>query len=468
VKLTLIQPCIGREAGRRDLRSWQMEPLSLATLAGLTPRDVDVRLIDDRLEEIPFEESTDLVALTVETYNAQRAYQIASDYRRRGVPVVMGGFHATLRPDEVADFAESVVVGQAETIWTRVIDDYRHGTPEKLYNATRPVSLGGAAPDRSIFAGKRYLPIGLVEGGRGCAFRCDFCAVGAYHRGCLTWRPVDEIVGEMVEVARERRLIFLVDDNIAADLARAKELFRELAPHRVKWVSQCSVHAALDEEFLDLMVKSGCQGVLVGFESLSPATLQAMNKSFNTTVLDRERPLRNLARHRVPLFGTFIFGYDEDNAESFDDAVAFAREQRMALAAFNHVVPFPGTPLYERLETEDRLLYPRWWLEPHYRFNDIAFRPASMTPFELKERCIRARRAFYSTGSIVQRVLGRANRSRALMLRNYLPLNILHRLDVDRRNGYPLGDKGWTGTYLPARSATTDVEWIRREASSSS
>jgi len=278
MKLTLIQPSIGHESGRRNLRSWQMEPLSLAVLAGLTPRDVEIRLIDDRLEEIPYDAPTDLVAMSVETYTALRAYQIASDYRRRGVPVVLGGFHPTLCPDEAADFAESVVIGQAETVWEGLVDDYRHGTPEKFYNATEPPTLVGAEPDRSIFQGKRYLPIGLVEGGRGCAFHCDFCSVGAYHHGSLSWRPVDEVVREMVAVAGNRRLIFLVDDNIAADPDRAKELFRALRPHRLRWISQCSIHAALDEEFLDLMVKSGCQGVLVGFESLSTATLQIMNK----------------------------------------------------------------------------------------------------------------------------------------------------------------------------------------------
>jgi radical SAM superfamily enzyme YgiQ (UPF0313 family) len=435
---------------------------------GLTPREVEVRLIDDRLEEIPYDAPTDLVAMSVETYTARRAYQIASDYRRRGVPVVLGGVHPTLCPDEAAEFAESVVVGPAEGIWPLLVDDYRHGRPEKVYVAAESGSSAGLGPDRSIFRGRRYLPIGLVEGGRGCTFRCDFCAVGAYHRGSLTWRPVDQVVREMVSVAGERRLVFLVDDNIAADPPRAKELFRALRPHRLRWVSQCSVHAAHDEEFLDLMMKSGCQGVLTGFESLSPTTLQTMNKAFNTTVLHADGALQSLARHRVPLFGTFIFGYDEDTVESFEDTVAFARDQRMCLAAFNHVIPFPATPLYERLESQGRLLYPRWWLEERYRFNDVPFRPARMAPFELRERCLRARRSFYSIGSILQRASGRANRSRAFMLRNYLPLNILHRLDVDRRNGYPLGDTGWTGAYLPARDTTRAATRLLSGASASS
>src|SRR5689334_13517019 len=173
MRVTLIHPCIGRHRGDRSyIRTWQMEPLPAATLAGLTPRDVEIRFYDDRMEVIPYDEPTDLVAISVETYTAKRAYQIASEYRKRKVPVVMGGFHASLAPDEVARFAECVVVGEAENIWPRVIDDARHGRLEKIYRqGERRPSLKGLKPDRSIFRGKRYLPIGLVEAGRGCHFK---------------------------------------------------------------------------------------------------------------------------------------------------------------------------------------------------------------------------------------------------------------------------------------------------------
>src|SRR6476661_4973903 len=162
MRLTLIHPCIGRRPGQSYIRSWQMEPLPPATIAGLTPPDVDVRFYDDRMELIPYDEPTDLVAISVETYTAKRAYQIASEYRRRGVPVVMGGFHPTLCPDEVAEFAEIVVVGEAEDVWAQVIEDVRHGRPERIYRAPARPSLRGLRPDRRIFRGKRYLALGLV------------------------------------------------------------------------------------------------------------------------------------------------------------------------------------------------------------------------------------------------------------------------------------------------------------------
>src|SRR5260221_10147048 len=177
MRLTIVHPCIGRKPGQKYIRTWQMEALPAATLAGLTPHDVAVRFYDDRMEQIPFDEPTDLVAMSVETYTAKRAYQIATEFRKRRVPVVMGGFHATLCPEEAARHAEAVVCGEAEQLWPRVIDDARHGRLEKFYRQAGRPSLANLKPDRSVFRGKRYLPIGLVEAGRGGQFESAFCAV---------------------------------------------------------------------------------------------------------------------------------------------------------------------------------------------------------------------------------------------------------------------------------------------------
>ncbi len=444
--LTIIHPCIGRHRGdRRYLRTWQMESLPAAVIAGLTPKDVEVKFYDDRMEPIPFDEPTDLVAISVETYTARRAYQIASEYRQRRVPVVMGGFHATLCPAEVARFAESVVIGEAEGIWPRVMDDYRHGTPQKFYRQTSRPSLRGLKPDRRIFAGKRYVKLGLVEAGRGCQFRCEFCAVQSVFGATQTRRPPDEIVAELRGL--RHRAFFFVDDNITSNLEQAKEFLRALAPLGIRWVSQASINAAHDEEFLELLVRAGCQGVLIGFESLNRRNLQAMHKGFNTGF---ERALENLRRHRLGVYGTFIFGYDDDTPEVFAETVRFAEEQGLFIAAFNHLTPFPGTPLYERLAKENRLLYDAWWLDERYRYNRIPFRPKQMTPVELQRHCLQARRQFYRLGGIWRRRRDPMNRADAFMRRNFFLINAMIRREIAQRDGLPLGDQAWQGQLLPA------------------
>ena len=453
LRLTIIHPCIGRRPGQKYIRTWQMEPLPAATLAGLTPAGVDIKFYDDRMEEIPFNEPTDLVAISVETYTAKRAYQIASAYRRRGVPVVMGGFHATLCPDEVAQYADAVVVGEAEELWPEVIDDFRHGTaPRKFYRAQRRPNLRGLRPDRSIFTGKRYLPVGLIEAGRGCHFKCEFCAVTSVFGASQTRRPIDDILDEIRRVQRDfdRKLFFFVDDNITSNLQQAKEFFRALIPLKIRWVSQSSINAAHDEEFLELMARSGCMGVLIGFESVDESNLAAMNKRFNTMGGGFERALANLRRHGIRVYGTFIFGYDGDTPQTFDRTVRFAKEHGLYIAAFNHLTPFPGTPLYDRLQRSGRLRFERWWLDDAYSYNTIPFRPAQIDADELQRLCVEARRKFYTWPSILRRSVAGANRRNGFMFRNFFLINALHRGDVSARDHYPLGDAAWSGTLLKA------------------
>src|SRR3990172_3803046 len=252
MRLTLIHPSIGRRKDQPYIRMWQMEPLPPAAIAGLTPRDVDIKFYDDRMERVPFDERTDLVAISVETYTAKRAYQIASEYRKRNIPVVMGGFHATLCPEEVSQYADAVVIGEAETLWDQVLQDAERNTLQTYYRAESRPSLANMRPDRSIYTGKNYLPIGLVEAGRGCHFVCDFCAVQTIFNHTQTRRPADDIFSEL-EKMRDKPLIFFVDDNITSNMDQAKAFFRELAKLKIRWVSQASINAAHDEEFLHLI-----------------------------------------------------------------------------------------------------------------------------------------------------------------------------------------------------------------------
>jgi radical SAM superfamily enzyme YgiQ (UPF0313 family) len=445
MRLTLIQPAIGHRAGERYIRSWQMEPLPIATLAGLTPPDVALAFHDDRLEAIPYDAPTDAVAIPIETYTAARAYQIASEYRQRGVPVVMGGFHASLVPGEVERHAEAVVTGEAEGVWARVVDDLRHGGLQRRYHGERR-PLAEMRVDRRLFRGKRYLPIGLVETGRGCRFACEFCAVQVFFDRSYRARPATDVVRELMPLRKDRNLFFFVDDNFAGDLKSGKPLLGELERLRVRWVTQMSINAAHDEDFVAALRRAGCRGVLIGFESLNPANLQAMRKDFNGMGGGYRQALANLRRHRIAVYGTFIFGYEGDDEFSFGEAVRFATEQDMYIAAFNHLTPFPGTPLYQRLRDAGRLRFEAWWLDPGYRYNTLPFVPQGLTAEQVRAGCIAARRRFYRWRSIVRRGLRQSGD--AFMRRNFFLINAMHRGEVGQRDGYPLGDETWRGQML--------------------
>ena len=459
MRLTIIHPCIGRRIGEPYIRGWQMEPLAPAMLASLSPADVEVKFYDDRMEPIPYDEPTDLVAISVETYTAKRAYQIASEYRRRGVPVSMGGFHATLVPEEVSEYAESVVVGEAEDQWPQVIADFRAGRMRRTYRSPSRPSLQGVRPDRSIFKGKRYLPIGLVEAGRGCHLRCEFCAIQSFFGSTQNRRPTDEIIDEIRRI--DKPLIFFVDDNFTSHIDQAKELMRRLVPMKIKWVSQASIHAAHDEEFLRLARDSGCQGLLMGLETLNPDTLRRMSKSFNMMKGGYDVAFRQFRRYGIRLYITFMLGYDGDSGDAFLRNVRFAKRNRFFMVSFNHVTPFPGTPLYHQLKEEGRLLYDRWWLDPDYRYGMLPFVPTGMTAEEARQGCLKARSDFYSLTSILRRALDFRVNTRGAFGWYFFVINFLMRREVSQREDYPLGDEAYAGPLIRVDHSLAAVDGPR-------
>ncbi len=451
MRITIIHPAIGHKKDEKYIRSWQMEPLSAAAIAGLTPKDIDIRFYDDRMEKIPYDESTDAVVISIETYTAKRAYQIASEYRKRHIPVIVGGFHPTLQTEEAQRYAEAVVIGEAEGIWAEVIDDLRHGTLKKCYQNSSPPALGQINIDRSFLANKRYLPIRLIETGRGCKFPCEFCAIQSFFDRTHRIRPIEKIVSELKALKDHTKIFFFVDDNFAGNLAAAKELLKALAPLKIRWVTQMSINAAHDDEFLSLLVKSGCMGVLIGFETLDEGNLKIIKKNFNMMKGGYSQALKNLRRHNILVYATFVFGFENDTVESFDNAVNFAIEQRFYICAFNHLTPFPGTPLYQKLQKQGRLRFDAWWLDDNYRYNDVPFYPKQLTPEEVTQHCVASRRRFYGWSSILTRGFSPVTRQNAFMFRNFFPINFMHRSDVENRNGYPLGDETWKGQLLEAR-----------------
>jgi len=443
MKLTLIKPTIGRREHSLYVDEGRMEPLMLGVLAGLTPPDVEVVLYDDRMESIPYDEPTDLVGITVETYTARRAYEIAKEYRDRGVPVIMGGMHVSLLPGEAKEHADSIFIGDAETAWKDVIADARNKLLKPQYYGPPGVAqIGGVLPRRDLYKGKGYLPMSLMQFSRGCRFACRFCAVTQYFDKKHYLRRIDEVLTEIE--SQERKFLFFIDDNIASNRIALKELCHALIPMNVQWISQASLDVTKDPELMKLMERSGCWGNVMGFESITAASLRDAKKSPNISGFAHyEQEVRILREHGMQTWAAFTLGYDHDTIKSIEDTVDFALQSKFTLAAYNILMPYPGTPLYKMLDEQNRLLYGgKWWLHPEYRFNQAAFVPTLMSPDELTAACHAARTRFNSFPSLVQRFsdwkTNLRSLSRALSFWRY---TLLFRKELYKKHGMRFGLK---------------------------
>ena len=433
MKVTFIRPNL-----YDDRSSDAMEPLCFAILKALTPADVETSFYDERLEDIPVEENTDLVAMTVETYTARRAYQIAAQYRERGIPVVIGGYHPTFLPDEGLEHADAVVKGDAEGVWGRILEDAQNGGLQRIYESDDFPDLAGVIPDRSIFDGKRYAPMGLVQYSRGCKFNCSFCSIRAFYGNNLRQRPVEDVVEDIRRSGK--RHIFIVDDNIFVDVPKARALFEALIPLNIKWSCQVSIDVARDRDLVQLMAKSGCISALVGFESLDPDSLKEIKKGWNVKWRSYDESIAVFQNAGIMIYGTFVFGCDHDSVEDFDVAVEFAIRHRFILANFNPLTPTPGAALYDRMHREGRLLHDRWWLDPEFKYGDATMQPRGMTADQLTAGCFDARRRFNTINSILRRMIDRRTNLRSPFRAGvYLLANLVSRREIYRKQQRELG-----------------------------
>ena len=442
MKLTLIKPNIGRKGHSMYVDEGRMEPLQLGILAALTPPDVDVKLYDDRCEEIPYDEQTDLVAITVETFTARRAYEICREYQKRGVHVIMGGMHITLIPEEALEIADSIITGDGETVWAQMIADAKSGHLKQRYDALPcPIPQEGVVTRRDLFEGKGYLPITLLQFSRGCRFGCEFCASSAYFKATQYCREVQDVIKEIK--SQKRKLLFFVDDNIVSNREKAKELFRALIPLKVRWVSQGSIDMLEDDQLMRLMVKSGCLGHVIGFESINPKNISDMNKKSNASSAKNlyKEEIAKLRHYGLQTWAAFTVGHDEDTAQDLRETCKFAVDNKFTFAAFNILMPYPNTPLYEKLKSENRLLFHgKWWLDEDYRFNYAAYLPKNMTPDGLTEASFACRSEFNSKFSIFKRALDvKTNMGSPYRFITYLLYNPLFRKEVFKKQGMQFG-----------------------------
>jgi radical SAM superfamily enzyme YgiQ (UPF0313 family) len=350
------------------------------------------------------------VGITTMTTTAHRGYELAEHFRRRGAKVVMGGMHVSCLPEEALQHCDSVVVGEAEGLWTTVLRDFEQRSLKPIYRheAPRPTLAQLPRPDWELFRSKKYLPVHFVETTRGCPIDCEFCAVTGAFGGKYRNRPQEEVLAELRALRpfdgllTLKNCVFFVDDNIISNRAYAREFLARIADLKLHWFGQASVNIASDPEILKLCQKSGCVGLFLGFETLSPETLASVGKRVNRPN-EYYEVVQKIHDHGIGIDGSFVFGFDTDDAGVFDRTLEFVMKARLEVAYFSILTPYPGTRLHQRLAQEERILSRDWSI---YDANHVVYRPKTFTPDQLLEGYHRALKEVYAVSSIFKRLWG--------------------------------------------------------------
>ena len=413
MKIKLIAPHEQREDTLSS--SFKLQRVNLPLLAALTPLCHTVTIVDEAFAPDDTDQDVDLVGITVMTDLVLRAYDIGDTYRKKGVKVVMGGIHPTVLPDEALEHADAVVVGEAEGVWPRLVSDAASGQMQRLYRAGKMTDLKGLPkPRRDLLPGIKYqgytpIPIG-VETSRGCPYDCEFCSIGQTLGHHYRVRPVQEVIAEIESI--DSRHLFFVDDALGLNRNVAKKLFTEMIPLRRLWLGQGTVSLAEDLELLRLMRRSGCLGLLVGFESVQKRTQNEVKKIKNLRI-DFYEAMRRFHGEGFGILGTFVFGSDYENKDVFEQTLEFIMRSHMDCAELRILTPYPGTRLHERLLSEGRLFVRDWWLRG-YPPDTLLFQPKGMTADELISGFSRLNRQTYSFGAMIKRFFGMSPWKRTL------------------------------------------------------
>lgn len=383
-----------------DTPAWLRIPqLSLSILAALTPKQHETVCIEENADEIPMDEHWDIVGMSAMTATISRAYELAAIFRKKGSVVVIGGIHASILPDEAAQHADVVVVGEAEGIWPAVVGDIERKQHKKIYHNLRPEIVEYPMPIRK----KRLSFLGIppyimpIMSSRGCPHDCEFCSVHGVYGRKQRFVPVEAIVRDIKESGS--KLVMFLDDNLGANRAYAMKLFEAMRPLKVRWLTQTSVRFILDDELFSAALKAGCEGLFIGVESVEAHAMKKIRKSLSDIAL-YEKAIKKCRDAGVIFHASLIFGLDEQGPEVFDNTLNFLLDNAVPSINPNILTPYPGTVLHEKLKKEDRILHFNW---AYYDHTTVSFRPKNMSPQELSERFLNFRDRFYSYSSILRR-----------------------------------------------------------------
>ncbi len=410
-------------------------PLALMILASADIPGVEQHICDLRFEPFPFHRPWDLVGISVQTGMAAKAFRLAAELRQRGIPVVLGGPHVTLFPETCRPFADTLVIGEAEEIWPTVLTDLEKGRPEPVYRAVQPPDLAMARPvGKADLKKSRYFTTNLVQTGRGCPYRCDFCSVHVLNGNTLRQRRVESLVDEIRRFSEDdRRIFFFVDDAINANPAFAIELFDRLAPMGIRWFGQATTTLGQQPEVLDAFARSGCQALLVGIESLEPASRSAHRKTQNRAE-ELAANIRAIRRSGISLYGSFIYGLDGDTLDTPAAIIDFIADTRLDVPGINILRPNPGTRVFDRLKEEGRLLFDPEDLDSfRYTFGqEMLYRPKQIPLPDFIESYSQLTRKVFNIANAFRRGLDAPSIKPAVLLFNlfYTHLYGLSRNDL--------------------------------------
>jgi radical SAM superfamily enzyme YgiQ (UPF0313 family) len=397
MKLLLIEPA-NRFTGLKN--KFHVPPLALGLLASLAPSDWEVEILLDPKDSIHYDMEVDLVGITAATNNVKRGYEIADQFRAYGKKVLMGGIHPTLMPEEALEHCDSVCIGEAEPVFSTMLEDFKKGSLKKTYRQKQYFDLSLYKPlRRDLMALNRsfFFDVGTVETSRGCPYDCDFCTVSSIHGRKIRHRPLENLMPEIESI--DNRLIFFIDDNIISNTQRAKEFCRELIPLKKRWAGQASISITRDRELMKLISDSGCFGLIVGLESVVEEGFNNYSKSVKS-MDELKEALVILKDNGIGVLATMVFGQDFDNRSTMQESLHNLLELDLTSASLGILVPYPGTKVADRLQTQGRILTRDW---DYYDINNLVFKPKNFTCEEFLEEMGNLRKGFFSLSSICSR-----------------------------------------------------------------